>query len=159
MHLRPWIYLSLAILALPGLLHAHGMVWEIAPRESVAILATYDDGEAMAYAAVKIYAPGESRIEHQNGRTDKNGNFAFMPDTPGPWRIIVDGGMGHVINATFDVDDALTVAGGTVVSNPVSRRHGIIAGLGFIFGLTGIGLFLHGRRAGSRSGRSSAPGM
>jgi nickel transport protein len=158
MRQRIWIYLSLAVLALPGLLQAHGMVWEIAPRQTVVILATYDDGEAMAYAAVKVFAPGESQIEHQNGRTDKNGNFAFMPDAPGPWRIILDGGMGHVINTTFDVDDALTVSGGTVVSNPISRAYGITGGLGFIFGLTGVGLYLHGRRAGSRPGRSIAPG-
>jgi nickel transport protein len=148
MYLRIWICLCFTILALPGLLHAHGMAWEIAPRETLAILATYDDGEAMAYAAVKIFGPGESQIEHQNGRTDKNGCFAFVPDTPGPWRIIVDGGMGHVINTTFEVDDALSVAG-AAVSTPYSRFHGITAGLGFIFGLTGIGLYLHGRRAGA----------
>lgn len=149
MHLRTWIWLTLTILALPGLLQAHGMVWEITTRQTVAILAAYDDGEPMAYAAVKIFAPGQDRIEHQNGRTDKNGTFAFMPDTSGQWRIIVDGGMGHVINASFEVDEALTVAPGTALRTPQSRLHGITAGLGLIFGLTGIALYLRGRQRGS----------
>ncbi|MCJ8499321.1 DUF4198 domain-containing protein [Desulfatitalea alkaliphila] len=146
MHPRTWIHLLLALFAFPTMLQAHGMVWEIATRETVTILATYDDGDPMAYSDVKIFAPGESRIEHQNGRTDKNGHFAFIPDTPGQWRIVVDGGMGHVINTTFEVDETLTVAGDTAVSTPHSRLHGIMAGLGLIFGLTGIGFYFRGRR-------------
>jgi nickel transport protein len=151
MHLRTWIFLFPAILALPGLLQAHGMVWEIGPRQTVAILAAYDDGEPMAYAAVKIFAPGESQIEHQNGRTDKNGTFAFMPDTPGQWRIIVDGGMGHVINTTFEVDEALTVSADPPVSRPYSRARDIMAGLGIIMGVTGVGFYLRARQPGARS--------
>ncbi len=134
----------------PGLLWAHGMVYEVAEKQAITITAMYDDGEAMSYADVKIFSPDNDKLEHQNGRTDKNGSFAFMPDTDGVWRIVVDGGMGHVISTTFAVDANLVLEAGAFINQPRAHWQGVMAGLGFIFGITGVYLYLRSRpRPGS----------
>lgn len=87
---------------------------------------------------VKINTPGDTRVEHQNGRTDVNGCFAFVPDTPGQWQIIVNGGMGHMIISDFTVADALTPIPAAAGTAPYSRIHGIVTGISIIFRITGI---------------------
>ena len=56
-----------------GIAYGHGMFHEIAGKDAVVVTAEYDDGEPMSYAGVKIFSPAGGKIEHQNGRTDKNG--------------------------------------------------------------------------------------
>ncbi|MFH2065365.1 MAG: hypothetical protein ABIK15_09235 [Pseudomonadota bacterium] len=133
-----WIFMLLMPLAVPGFLEAHGMDVSVAEGRAVVITAAYDDGEAMSYSEVKIHAPGEAKIEYQNGRTDNNGCFAFVPDRPGQWRIMVDGGMGHMVSTDFAVNEALTVEPGLSGSQPYSRMQGLVTGLSIIFGLTGF---------------------
>ena len=55
----------------------------------------YSGGEQPTYAKVEVYSPADAKVEFQNGRTDAQGRFAFMPDTPGQWRIIMADNMGH----------------------------------------------------------------
>ncbi len=126
------------LLATSGFAHAHGVFHEITKRDAVLISAEYDDGEPMSYAAVKIFSPSGGKIEHQNGRTDKNGRFAFVPDSPGPWRIIIDAEMGHLIDATFAVDDAFQIVAKEETERSGSKWCGLAAGIGIIFGLWGI---------------------
>lgn len=64
--------------------------------ESLCTAATYDDGEAMSYASVKITAPN-TKIPFQTGRTDRNGYFCFRPDTPGRWKITIKDADGHFV--------------------------------------------------------------
>ena len=49
----------------------------------------YSSGEQPTYAKVEVYSPADDKVEFQNGRTDAQGRFAFMPDAPGRWRIIM----------------------------------------------------------------------
>lgn len=55
----------------------------------------YAGGDVPTYAKVEVYSPADAKVEFQNGRTDAQGRFAFMPDTPGQWRIIMADNMGH----------------------------------------------------------------
>jgi len=147
MRSRSWIYLWVIILTTSGIAYAHGVFHQITKTEAVLITAAYDDGEPMSYADVKIYSPASEKIEHQNGRTDKNGRFAFVPDLSGEWKITIDGGMGHVINTTFAVDEALAMVRKEETGTVCPKWHGIITGLGVIFGLCGFVYYFRARKS------------
>ena len=63
----------------------------------------YAGGEQPTYAKVEVYSPADSKVEFQNGRTDAQGRFAFMPDAPGQWRIIMADNMGHRVEHAVEV--------------------------------------------------------
>ena len=63
----------------------------------------YAGGEQPTYAKVEVYSPADSKVEFQNGRTDAQGRFAFMPDAPGQWRVIMADNMGHRVEHAVDV--------------------------------------------------------
>jgi nickel transport protein len=76
---------------------AHGTDYSLVEGEALTAVAfNYSDGEPMAYAEVLVFSPQDPKVEHQNGRTDKHGKFAFCPDMPGAWRISANDGMGHL---------------------------------------------------------------
>ena len=70
----------------------------------------YAGGEQPTYAKVEVYSPADSKVEFQNGRTDAQGRFAFMPDAPGQWRIIMADNMGHRVEHTVEVSAGHTPA-------------------------------------------------
>jgi len=125
---------------------AHGMFHQIVKKEAVSITVEYDDGEPVSYADVKIHSPVAGKIEHQNGRTDKNGCFAFVPDLAGEWKIMIDGGMGHLINTTFVVGDVLNPEKKEKDGRIFTRWQGIVTGLSIIFGLSGFIYYFRARK-------------
>jgi nickel transport protein len=114
---------------------------------------SYSDGEPMAYAEVMVFSPENSELEHQNGRTDRHGKFAFCPDMPGAWRISANDGMGHLCEATVETslaalaEKADTTKGQADVGNLVhgSKTLKIIAGLSLIFNLAFAARFFRQR--------------
>ena len=74
----------------------------------------YAGGSVPTYAKVEVYSPADAKVEFQNGRTDAQGRFAFMPDTPGQWRIIMADNMGHRVEHAVDVSPAQGSAQGAV---------------------------------------------
>lgn len=76
-------------------LEAHGITRVVEQKNVMVITARYDDGEPISYASVKIYSPGGRDLEYQNGRTDKDGRFAFVPSEAGDWLVRLDDGAGH----------------------------------------------------------------
>ncbi|WP_457552820.1 hypothetical protein [Desulfobacula sp.] len=96
-------------LATPGIVLAHGTGYRVLEQgKAVTIECYYSDGTAMAYADTYIFSPEDLKLEHQNGRTDKNGRVAFFPDTPGTWRVNVSDGIGHKIQAQVQVEPGNT---------------------------------------------------
>lgn len=73
---------------------------------TITVKSFYSDHEPMAYAKAMVYGPSDEKVEFQNGRTDRNGRFAFFPDEEGTWRIEVNDGMGHLMKADIDVTDS-----------------------------------------------------
>ncbi len=133
---------------------AHGTAFRLLQNSTLAAVQFhYSDGEPMAYAEVLVFSPQDLKVEHQNGRTDRHGTFAFCPDKPGAWRITASDGMGHLCEATVDVsqdsptgkadrfrqetDNQLLVAG--------SRTLKIIAGLSLIGNLALAACFFRRR--------------
>lgn len=83
----------------------HGAVWTLENPEdtrAVTLRFLYSSGEPTSYAAVIVSTPGEN-LEHQNGFTDKNGRFSFVPDAPGDWLVDLDDGMGHKVFAEIAI--------------------------------------------------------
>ena len=82
---------------------AHALYADHTWQGTVALVQfAYAGGAVPTYAKVEVYSPADAKVEFQNGRTDAQGRFAFMPDTPGPWRIIMADNMGHRVEHAVD---------------------------------------------------------
>jgi nickel transport protein len=130
-------FLFLMVLA-AAILSAHDIeiTVEHAPP-SVVVRTTYAGTEPAPYAAVLVYAPGKPDTEYQNGRTDKNGVFSFVPNQGGEWRFVVDDEMGHRTELAIPVDLTRNAAEGAV-SAQMPLRLKLVTGLSVILGLTGL---------------------
>jgi nickel transport protein len=98
---------NLAItLIFAGAAGAHGTGFRLIPEERpLAVQFYYAGGAPMGYAEIHIRSPRSQRPEYQNGRTDGRGIFAFCPDKPGKWELVVNDGRGHKARAVIDVPD------------------------------------------------------
>ncbi len=139
-------FITLLILLISTKLWSHGVVYDVKKEKAVIIKVTYDDGEPMSYAEVKIFSPDNKDIEHQNGRTDKNGYFAFLPDKPGEWKIIVNDGTGHGVVARISVDEEMKV---DTIQHGFGRWKKLIVGMLIFFGLAGWELYFRVKRVKS----------
>ena len=87
----------------PPDLHAHGTGHRfLTNAKAIVVEAYYSSNEPMSYAETRVFSPEDQQTEYQNGRTDRNGRFAFYPDTIGLWRIEINDGMGHRIEASVE---------------------------------------------------------
>jgi len=129
-----WFFL-LAILGTSGPGLAHGVHHEVLTDSSVIIRVEYEEGGAMSYADVFVYSPDDDKVEYQNGRTDKNGVFAFVPDKPGVWKIRVDDGQGHGLATEVTVESGMAVH---AEHHGHSRKDNIIGALGVILAIAGF---------------------
>lgn len=127
-------------IALSGMAAAHGTGHSLLTgEETVSLAFYYSDKTPMKYAEVFVFSPGDRDIEHQNGRTDKNGIFVFRPDAAGDWFVKVSDGMGHAAEATVHVGKATLdrtsgsdVVRGSQGTAPSTKTMGIITGLSLI---------------------------
>jgi nickel transport protein len=129
------------------------MFHEINRKETVVVSAEFDDGEPASYAQVKVYSPEGGEVEYQNGRTDRKGCFAFVPDRPGEWRIAIDAGMGHRITTAFVVNEVSEPPKKRDSVGPWPKWQGIVTGLSLIFGVCGLVMYRRAARLG-RDARS-----
>ncbi len=123
--------------------YSHNVMHTIEKSDAVVIAAGYEGGKAMRYAKVTLFSPRDTTIEFQNGRTDANGAFAFIPDTPGEWRIVVDDETGHGVATTFIVDEDMRVA---IAQGGFERFKKLFTGIGLLLGLAGIGSYVQARK-------------
>lgn len=122
---------------------AHGVNYTLDKTECMIISVKYDDGEPMRYGEVKIYSPDDQKVEYQNGRMDKLGQFAFYPTKEGEWKIIVSDGMGHAVTAKVahagnneaDMKKA-------VQSGGLKKGQKLIMAICVVWGFIGLALFL-----------------
>lgn len=143
---------AFAVIGFSGIAAAHGTGYTLLQDTPVAAAEFYySDQSPMAYAEVLVYSPLDEKIEHQNGRTDKNGKFVFCPDTGGKWRITVNDGMGHAVEATVPVEalsettetpQRPTGAGDAVPSSNILK---IIVGLSLILNVSFVAHAVKGR--------------
>ena len=152
MRARAAVRALLIVFCYPLLCLGHGVKHEVFDV-GTGIKATYSDETPMAYCEVAVFAPDDETSEYQTGITDRNGCFAFVPDTSGVWQVRVDDGMGHLVTAEISLD-SLQVAS-TNVQRGGDRMSSAIVGISVIFGLFGLYALLRGRRATSVPGAGS----
>ncbi len=93
----------LAALLLPGGARGHEVFHEVRPGGAVAVRFTHGDGEPVARARGEVYSPADAGAPHQEGRTDRAGWLAFVPDRPGSWRVKVVDATGHGLEVAVEV--------------------------------------------------------
>jgi nickel transport protein len=125
------------VLVLGGLTAAaHGL--EVAVESAgraVIVRAAYSAAEPCGYAAVLVYSPAGGKTEFQNGRTDANGRFSFVPDQPGAWRFVVDDEIGHRKEISIP---ARAPAGPAAGSESLPSWQKALTGGSLLAGLTGL---------------------
>ena len=96
----------LLVLALwAGEAFAHGVGFRRSALPAVALEFMYSTGEMMSYREARVFSPNDDKFAVQTGRTDEKGRFAFVPDVPGEWRVIVRDEEGHQCEARVEVSD------------------------------------------------------
>lgn len=144
------ILIATGFLCFSTMTWAHGVSYEmIETSPSVTFKSGFSSGEPITYGEVLIYAPDNAEVEFQNGRTDKNGAFSFLPDRAGIWKVEVNGGMGHKL--IFDVDiTELNEKGLTAhkKKNPLqaSMTIRVLLGISLIFNLCLAASYLRARQ-------------
>ncbi|MBN8730110.1 MAG: hypothetical protein J0L64_06170 [Acidobacteria bacterium] len=104
---------------------------------AVVIRARYGGSEPVAFVKVQVVAPQGSPIEYQHGLTDRNGQFSFVPDGPGSWRVLVDDEEGHRRELMVSVPSPFD--GATASTPPAPDRWmRVLTGLSLMVGLTGF---------------------
>ncbi len=122
---------------------AHGVAHSFITEKAVLLQAAYSDGSPMSFAEVVVFSPLDSKVEHQNGRTDKNGRFAFLPDEQGEWSISVTDGMGHAFTRQIRIDNPTDPALPAPQNRNTAGTPIVIAGV--VMGLLGIAYYLRAR--------------
>lgn len=139
--IRLWPLLALSALVASG----HDLQVTLEQSGAVVVArAAYAGTEPCMYAAVTIFAPGESKTEFQNGRTDATGMFAFLPDRAGEWRFVIDDEMGHRKELTVAFQPGGTA---TLEASVQPMWQKALTGVSLIVGLTGVAYGWKVRRA------------
>lgn len=126
-------------------LFAHGVFYEVVDG-AIGIRVTAPNNIAISNAEITIYAP-EASLPFTKGKTDINGNFAFIPDNGGQWivKINVPSSHGaHLKDFKISIDKNFKVKSYEKV--PYDRYMKILSVLGFLLGIFGIIVLFKNRK-------------
>ncbi|WP_415716992.1 hypothetical protein [Maridesulfovibrio sp.] len=133
------IILTAGIICSGNIACAHGVSYEmLKDSPAVTFKSGFSSGEPISYGEVLIYAPGNDEVEFQNGRTDQNGVFSFLPDRPGTWKVEVEGGLGHKLSFDLNVAESNgKMNAEKAKKNPLqaSKAIKVMLGISLIFNL------------------------
>ena len=135
----------------PTIIYCHELQVLIDLRSPfVSIHSQYGENEFCSYADVSIFGPKSDTAEFQTGNADVYGNFSFLPDSPGIWKVKVDDGLGHVKSIKTEVTDSffsvqqkeIDSSAASVKTDHPGKKIPVylkaVFGLSLIFGITGI---------------------
>ncbi|MDR1873446.1 MAG: hypothetical protein LBQ90_00325 [Synergistaceae bacterium] len=91
---------------------AHGTGYRQSDKKPISLEFSYSTGETMSYLETKVFSPRDEKFAFQSGRTDEDGRFAFTPNAPGIWRVVVRDEEGHLAGAEIDVPPEFSEADG-----------------------------------------------
>jgi nickel transport protein len=95
---------AVAALAPPsGPAAAHETLHEVQRDRAVAVRTYESDGDPVAATPWEVYSPAQPGTPWQQGRTDRAGWLAFVPDVPGAWRVRVIEATGHGLDIVVEV--------------------------------------------------------
>ncbi len=113
---------------------AHGIYYDLI-EGAIAVRITAPNNVPISNAKVTIYAP-EASLAFVEGRSDINGNFAFLPDSRGIWKVLINADSdhgGHLKEFTINIDDKFKIK--DFEKPPYERYLTIISVLGLLFGI------------------------
>ena len=116
--------------------YAHGVGYRQSEFRAVTLEFFYSTGEKMSYREVRVFSPKDEKFAAQTGRTDEQGRFAFIPDVPGEWRVIVRDEEGHQCIANVNVSEILTASVNEENSDDLWLRA--VLGVSIIFNIAMI---------------------
>lgn len=129
-------------MAMPFNASAHGTDYRLIGTDAVvAAEFFYSDKTPMRYAEILVFGPKNEKVEYQNGRTDQDGRFAFLAETPGEWQMKVTDGMGHAVHGTVTVRPENTESKSTDEIS-ADRRNERFRNDGLLLGETPMGVKL-----------------
>lgn len=146
-----WLMMFLlgVVLCLPQTVFSHGTEGAVCQGGWV-VEAKYVGGEVMSFAKVTVTAPGSDK-PFQTGRADRNGKFAFVPDTPGTWQVVADDEMGHRLTLAVEVP-AASLAGKNEPPVAANARTSLASralfGVGLFMLLAGLASWWQAKRVG-----------
>ena len=110
------------LLGFVALISAHGIGYTLLENRNVQYVQFYyTTGHEVAYASVQVFDPFDGELEFQNGRSDRHGGFAFLPDTSGGWYVRIADAQGHETTAELliEFDTELDEYRGKVLSEHI----------------------------------------
>ncbi|GFM34646.1 DUF4198 domain-containing protein [Desulfovibrio subterraneus] len=135
----------------------HGVSYGMAESKALTVFFAYSGNEPMSYVPVLVFGPQSTPdLEFQNGRTDAQGKFAFVPDRSGEWRVEASDGTGHKGVMTVTVTEDMLTSGDATSGDgaysaaqsagtpPMAERT--ILGLSLLANLCLAGLLLRRRK-------------
>lgn len=140
--------LLLVALAVPTQALGHEVLHTTESGKAWSVKAYFADGEVLAYTPYEIYSPADTKIPYQKGRTDRSGYVAFVPDTPGAWRVKIIDESGHGLDTLVEVSQA----GAPLASAPASTAGFALRPLVGLVAIAAVfaSLMLAYRRRGAR---------
>lgn len=136
---------------------AHALVGtRINGGSAVALEFAYSTGDVPAYAAIEVYGPDDAKVEFQNGRTDRLGRFAFVPDKPGLWRAVLSDNMGHRAEVPVNVGTPGAAASQSGAVRPERPASVALKALLGVSALLNLGVFLTWLKRRGKSGAAGA---
>ena len=118
-------------------IQGHTIQYQVAEGRAGVLTAYTPIANPVRFAGVKVYAPGNDSLEYANGRTDMEGRFAFVPNCPGTWKVMLhmDTSHGpHSVAAEFEITEDLRVP---VQGRAFTLVGRVAIGVGLILGATG----------------------
>lgn len=131
---------ALGVASAPAIAWAHGAQIQSRQASAVEIQASYDSGEPMAAAQVQVFAPTDPQTPVLTGVTDDQGQFIFIPDSPGDWEVSVRQA-GHGDIAVIAVADSGAIAPTLVQASGLTIwQRGVVIGA-VTWGCVGTALY------------------
>ena len=122
------VFVFILLLNVPDTSCAHGVGYRQSGKNPISMEFYYSTGETLSFLETQVFSPRDERFAFQTGRTDEAGRFAFTPDHPGRWRLIVKDNEGHMVEAVVNVsEDSLKKDGN--FSAPVVQNPGLYDGI------------------------------
>lgn len=139
---------AVLLLAASGMLAAHDLTVQASLAAPVVVTrAVYGESEAATFIKVEVFSPVVPAEAYQSGQTDRQGYFAFRPDSSGAWRVIVDDEIGHRGEKIVMVPEPFAASSGGSLPLGVSRWERAGLGVALLLGLTGIVYGMRARRS------------
>jgi nickel transport protein len=154
------LYLCLPLLGWSAPVLAHGTDIESKKVEAVQVEARYEGGQPMREAQVTVYSPENPAEPWQQGITNQQGTYTFVPDPQqaGSWEVKVrQGGHGDIITVQVGEETSPTQKSALAFSwlekdGESTTTQKVLLGVAGVWGFFGTALFF------ARSPKTKAEG-